>query len=303
MRGGAIGDFIFTLPVLRALRDRWPDACVEIIGYPHVAHLALAGGLVSKVHSLDRAGIARLFARNLSPDEHLRNFFDSFDVVISFLHDPDGVVQTNLLAMDVDLIYRSPVAPQIHAVDHLLKSLESMAIYESGVAPSLSLDEATREPGRRWLAVADIAQDAVAIHAGSGSPRKNWPLERFLDVSCALLSNGLRPFFVLGEADHAIEPAVRSAATKIGPVMSGKELLEAAGILSCCAGFVGNDSGVTHVAASVGIPVVSIFGPTDPALWAPRGPRVRVLRAQSHLLEDVTTAEVLAAWRSASLSP
>lgn len=303
MRGGAIGDFIFTLPVLRALRDCWPDACIEIVGYPHVANLALAGGLVSKVHSLDRAGIARLFAHNLSPDEQLRDFFASFDVVISFLHDPDGVVQTNLLSMDVDLIYRSPVSPQIHAVDHLLKALESMAIYESGVAPSLSLDEATREAGRRWLADAGVAQAAVAIHAGSGSPRKNWPLDRFFDVSCALLSNGLRPFFVLGEADHAIEPLVRSAATKLGPVLSGKGLLEVAGILSCCAGFVGNDSGVTHVAASVGIPVVSIFGPTDPVLWAPRGLRVRVLRAQSHLLEDVTTAEVLAAWRSASLSP
>ena len=61
LRGGAIGDFIVTLPVLQALRDRWPDAYVEIWGYPHVARLALAAGLAQRVVSLDRAEMARFY--------------------------------------------------------------------------------------------------------------------------------------------------------------------------------------------------------------------------------------------------
>lgn len=297
LRGGAIGDFVVTLPVLQALRTRWPDAEIELIGYPHIAHLALASGLVKKVHSLDKAGIARLFAHRPSMDEDLRLLVESFDVVISFLHDPDGVVQTNLLTLGADLIYRSPVAPQIHAVDHLIKALESMAIYEAGSIPCLSLDEPTRAGGRAWLAAKGIpaGSPAFAVHAGSGSPKKNWPLDRFVDVAKALHGNGITPVFVVGEADRPIEPVLRAAASVLGPVLSGLSLTEVAGVLSCCAGYLGNDSGITHIAAATGIPTVAVFGPTDPSIWGPRGRRVQILQASSRQLEDVPRDEVLAA--------
>ena len=65
LRGGAIGDFILTLPAIAAVRERWPDAYIELIGYPHIANLALAAGLVDHVDSLDRAEMARFFSRHL----------------------------------------------------------------------------------------------------------------------------------------------------------------------------------------------------------------------------------------------
>lgn len=298
LRGGAIGDFIVTLPVFQALRRQWPEAHIELIGYPHIAYLALVSGLVSKVHSLDKAGIARLFAHRPTMDDDLRVLIESFDVVISFLHDPDGVVQTNLLTLGADLIYRSPMAPQIHAVDHMIKALESLAIYEAGAIPCLSLDASTRSGGRAWLAAKGVADGsaALAVHAGSGSPKKNWPIDRFIAAAKSLHGKGMIPVFVIGEADRAIEAYLRAAASGLGPVLSDLSLPEVAGVLSCCAGYIGNDSGITHIAAATGIPTVAVFGPSDPAVWGPRGPRVRILQAPSRRLEDVPTDEVLAAF-------
>lgn len=66
LRGGAIGDFVVTLPAIRLLRERWPDAYIDLVGYPHITSLAVAGGLVDRVTSLDGADIARLFS--LRPD-------------------------------------------------------------------------------------------------------------------------------------------------------------------------------------------------------------------------------------------
>ena len=93
LRGGAIGDFIMTLPALRALREQWPTAWIELLGYPHIAGLALADGLIDRVESLDRADMAAFFSykAQLAPDkvEYIR----TFNVVVNYLHDPDGLVR------------------------------------------------------------------------------------------------------------------------------------------------------------------------------------------------------------------
>ena len=67
IRGGAIGDFILTLPVLAALRDRFPRADIEVLGYPRVASLALTGGLAKAVHAIESPGLASFFATTGDP--------------------------------------------------------------------------------------------------------------------------------------------------------------------------------------------------------------------------------------------
>lgn len=297
LRGGAIGDFIVTLPVLHALRARWPDAHVELIGYPHIARLAAAAGLVAKVHALDTARIARFFGQRPEIDDATIAFLSSFDVVLSFLHDPDGFVGSNFRLHGVkELLYRSPVDPAGHIVDHLLKPLETLALFETGAAPSLRLGEAGMAAGRAWLDSAGAGPAPLAIHAGSGSPKKNWPVERFLEVARHAVARGRHLVFILGEADHAIVGCVRSAAAEMSaPVAEELDLVALAGVLAGCGGYVGNDSGITHIAAALGIPVVALFGPTDPAHWAPRGPNVRLLRAPDGSLEGISVADVLAA--------
>jgi len=300
LRGGAIGDFVVTLPVLQALRARWPDAHVELIGYPHIARLAAAAGLVAKVHALDTARIARFFGQRPEIDDATIAFLSSFDVVLSFLHDPDGFVGSNLRLHGVkELLYRSPVDPAEHIVDHLLKPLETLALFETGAAPSLRLGDAETAAGRAWLEAAGAGPAPLAIHPGSGSPKKNWPVDRFLEVARGVAARGRRMIFILGEADHAIAGGVRSAAAELAaPVAEGLDLVALAGVLAGCGGYLGNDSGITHIAAAIGIPVVTLFGPTDPVHWAPRGANVRLLRAPDGSLEAIATADVLAAAES-----
>lgn len=281
LRGGAIGDFVMTLPAVSALRRRWPESHIEIVGYPHIARLAEAGGLADAVVSLDKAEMARFFswAPRITRDQE--DYIRSFDLLISYLYDPEGTVKENLLAVGAkQVICGSPMVKDLHAAAQLLKPLEALAIYpesEEEVRPRLALKPEHREAGQ--ARVRELGGDVVAVHPGSGSPKKNWPAERFIALAGRIRRRKpLKPVFIIGEADREAEQAIGRAGGET-PVLSGLSLVELAGILSACRAYVGNDSGVTHIAAALGIPVVALFGPTNLALWGPRGGAVRVIRA------------------------
>ncbi len=298
LRGGAIGDFVLTLPVLQALRAQWPEAHIEVVGYPHIAELARAGGWADRVESLDRAHFARFYSWRPALGDALIQYVRSFDLVVSFLHDPDGVVRRNLESTGVrQVLYRSPVDPRIHATDHLLKVLETLAIYAAGAAPRLSLPPEAVAAGRRRLAGAGAAPDfALAIHPGSGSPKKNWPAERFGDLARRARADGFSPFFVFGEADEATAERLRACAPDV-PRIESLELMETAAALAAARAFVGNDSGIAHLAAALGLASIVLFGPTDPDIWGPRGAAVTILRAPEGALDRLGADAV---WRALS---
>jgi heptosyltransferase III len=298
LRGGAIGDFVVTLPAFQALRARWPDAHLECIGYPHVTALALAAGVVDRADSLHKADVARLFSwrPELTPEQE--TYIRSFNVILSYLYDLDGTVTRNLVTAGARrVIYGSPLVRDRHAVDHLLKPLEELAIYAVGDEyPRLDLPEALRQGGRQRVHA--MGERAVAIHPGSGSLKKNWPLDRFLELAGALeRSHGLTPIFICGEADVEIQRDLESRGLPIH-LVTGCNLVELAALLVACVAYVGNDSGVTHIAAAVGTPVVALFGPTDPALWAPRGSAVRVIRAAEPTTASLAEIPVAAVLRA-----
>ena len=87
IRGGAIGDFVLTLPAIAALRRQFPSAHLEVLGYPHIAQLALAGGLVDRVQAIEARALAGFFARNGELSEGLRDYFSEFNVIVSYLYD------------------------------------------------------------------------------------------------------------------------------------------------------------------------------------------------------------------------
>src|SRR6188472_3731271 len=91
IRGGAIGDFILTLPAISALRRHFPEAHLEVLGYPHIAQLALAAGVVNRVQPIEARELAGFFARNGDLAEELVDYFSEFDVILSFLYDPDQI--------------------------------------------------------------------------------------------------------------------------------------------------------------------------------------------------------------------
>jgi len=296
-RGGAIGDFVLTLPAIGLLRRRWPGSYIEIVGYPHIAQLASATGLADKVTSLDRADTARFFSMSPAFPGEQEAYIRSFDLVITYLYDPFGTVKANLVAAGArQVIYCSPRVRHGHAVDHFTKALRELAIYAEGTErPRLAFDTGHRARGRTRVTTAGDA--VVAVHPGSGSPKKNWPLAKFVSLAERMpAQTGWKPMFVIGEADTELGEALSRDSSPF-PVLTGCSLLELAEALTACAGYVGNDSGVTHIAAALGIPVVALYGPTDPETWGPRGINVSIIRGRQPTqdgLEAVDVEDVLA---------
>lgn len=295
LRGGAIGDFVLTLPVFAALRRTWPDAYIEVAGYPHIAALAGAARLVDHVVSLDAAGMARFFVPGAQFEDDQVEWIHSFEIILSYLHDPIGLVRTNLVAAGArQVVCGSPLVREGHACDHLVRPLEQLAIYEKDPIPRLELAAPHLEQGRAWLGEKRVER-VMAIHAGSGSPSKNWPLESFLELGDRIFrAHGLQPMYIVGEADRDIEEALRRERPDLA-LIGGQDLVGLAGILSACAAYVGNDSGITHLAAAVGLPVTCLFGPSRSVSWSPRGPRVTVLEAPGGRLENISVDRVWAA--------
>lgn len=275
LRGGALGDFIVTLPVFAALRRRWPRAHIELVGYPHIAELARLGGLVDSVASLHAARIARFFGlRPEIPDEQ-RAYIRSFDLIFNFFHDPDETVKLNLETAGArQVISGSPLVTELHAVDHFLKPLECLAIYEAGAAPALTLPDEDRAAGRARLAA---WANPWILHPGSGSPKKNWPAGNFIELARRMRADGrCSPIFLIGEADEQPREALARNAPEF-PILEGLSIREAAQVLSAATGYLGNDSGVTHLAAALGVRTFALFGPSNPALWSPRGANVNLI--------------------------
>lgn len=276
IRGGAIGDFILTLPVLAALRRQFPRTHLEVLGYPHIAGLALAGGLVQRVQSIEARSLAGFFARNGELAEELADYFSEFDIVISYLYDPDEIFQTNVaLCTQAQFIagpHRAENGGGVHASEVFLKPLERLAVFDAEAVPRLDVGRAfeTTVATGRWL----------AAHPGSGSEKKNWPEAKWLELLKHLMqSTTLNLLLVGGEAERErlerLEKALPGTRIK---VMQSAPLPELAQWLASCVGFVGHDSGISHLAAAVGLPSLILWGETEEAIWRPRGRNMTVLR-------------------------
>jgi ADP-heptose:LPS heptosyltransferase len=273
LRGGALGDFIVTLPALRLLRERWPDAGISIVGNASAAALGRISGCVDTVHSQHEARWSAL-TDNAPLPEPLRDRLAAFDLVINYWPDRDGALRRHFPVRTGQRFLEAPALPHLApAARHYCEPLLNLGLDPADFRSRLPL---AREP----------AEPAIAVHPGSGSPRKNWPVERWRQLLSALPG----PFLLVGgEADTA---AVEGLAG-LGEVFAGRPLPELAARLARCRGFLGHDSGVSHLAAAVGTPCVLLFGPTDPAMWAPPGDHVHPLRRGPDLA-GLEVTEVLA---------
>jgi ADP-heptose:LPS heptosyltransferase len=284
IRGGAIGDFIMTLPAIGALRERWPDAHIEILGYPRVIEIAHGRYYADAVRSIDAKPMAGFFIPNNILEPVLMDYFGSFNLVISYLFDPDSIFANNVRGCGAkQVIEASPRPSEAHAAEHYCRPLESLAIYVDRPEPRVFPNEADRAAASHFLRHASREQ-IVAVHPGSGSEQKNWPAERLAAV-CRWLADELaaQVLIVQGEADERAVTALRELiAPRPFTVASGLKLMELAAVLQQCALFVGNDSGITHLASAVGTPTVALFGPSSKSIWEPRGERVRVVRFGEH---------------------
>lgn len=246
IRPGAIGDFILSLPALECLRCDY----LEVWCAAPVVPLAQFGDRVRGIAStgLDLLSIAETPAR-------LTDELGSFDSIVSWYgaNRPEFRAETERLKLPCTFFPALPPADgAVHAADFYLAQVRTIAACGSDGIPRIRCDV---EP-----------QEFAAIQPFSGSAKKNWPLEKFRALA------------------HEIEREmpVRWYAGPDDPPLEGARYLtdlgELARELAAARLYIGNDSGITHLAAAVGTPVLAFFGPSDPAVWGPRGAQVRIGR-------------------------
>ncbi len=246
IRPGAIGDFIVSLPAIACLETDWLEVWTAARTVPLVRFASQARAIAST--GLDLLGVTEPPAELI---EHLRGF----DSIVSWYGANRPEFRETVSALGLPFTFLDALPPEgtgIHAIDFYLEQVRTIGEYHCGGIPQIECGVARG--------------DYAVIHPFSGSARKNWPLEKFRALA-QRLERVMPVKWCSGEDDPPLPGAVRI-----------DDLYELACWLAKARLYIGNDSGITHLAAAVGTPVLALFGPTDPAVWAPRGSHVRVGR-------------------------
>jgi heptosyltransferase III len=254
---GALGDFITALPAMTVWRRLHPGETAVLLGKPSFAQLASPA--FDEVWDAQGPGSARLSSR-----------FTAITSALLFAA-PDSPLAAQMRAHGVrDVVQQAPFpSTSIPIVDYHLSLFPASALCDEDRLPCVTLSGAAL-PG---------AAGAVVIHPGSGSPRKNWPLERFVELARLLEADGRKVRWIAGPAEEglAVPPSVS--------LWREHSLVTLAATLASCALYVGNDSGVTHLAASCGCATIALFDAARPAVWAPRGRNVTVISSDTERME------------------
>jgi len=295
IRGGAIGDFILTLPALKALRDARPQAHMEILGYKHIAVLAENRFYAQAVQSIEYSSLARFFARDSDLPGELADYFASFDLIISYLYDPDGIFEANLRRCGVQNLICGPariVENTDHAARQLARAIEELGINVVDLAERIFPSAEDRDFAREFLG--SMPQPVIAIHPGSGSQAKNWPVENWISLFSpgSRFADLERLVVISGEADEAqTDQLEREWKNRNVRFARNLPLPSLAAVLARST-FIGHDSGISHLAAAAGANCILLFGPTNPDVWAPRNDNVQILRAPNGKLSNLSIEKV-----------
>ncbi len=293
---GGLGDFLQLLPVLRGIRRRHPGVEVHLVGRPEWAVLAKRARLADRVTAFETSRLHRLFVRGTSFDRACPAVAGA-DLILSFL--PDETFRANLARLTGARVigarsFPRPGGTGVPAARYIYDQVATeLDLPASDAIPRLPLPD---DPAVS-ASVADrftCTRGCVAVHPGSGSRKKNWPLSNFHRLCERFRERGLRPVWLLGPAE--MEREEFAPLLEAGACLAGATLPEVASLLTVACLYVGGDNGVTHLAASVGTPTVALFGPSDARVWAPRGSHVQCVVSESARMDGVS---VDAAWKAA----
>jgi ADP-heptose:LPS heptosyltransferase len=278
---GALGDVLLAGPALGHLRSLGYRTTLAVTS--RLVTLFADSRLVADARDLEALALHRLFIEPPAADALAP--LTEFDAVVSWLGAGDPVFCRNLRDLHRPIVIgRAQPSPGAgdHASRHLLETLAPLGPPRPELPfARLHATEAARASAGAWLADRGIRRgEAVVLQGGAGSPAKVWP--GFPPLAQRMRESGVPVVALAGPADGSVVEALLAAdAVAEDCVARDWPLVEVAGLLSLARAAVGNDSGPTHLAAAVGCPTVAVFGPTDPAVWAPVGLRVRALGGPS----------------------
>ena len=289
IRGGALGDVLLGIPAWRALRDASAGAPL-VVSVPGAVAALVQAALTDDptrpvtVIGSDDPAVAWTHGSDQAQVSHDIPDWAAVDVAVTWTRGHRDVAHRLLGAGVGRVVAADPFPPAesgLHAADWLSATLEQV-----GIAVPHGWDEAPwlRVPEPQSVGRAESGSRPVAVvHPGSGSRRKWWPTDRWRATIDALVTAGWAVRVLEGDADGAAVAAIFAGASVpdawsgVVTVVRGERLGAVAARLAGASAVIANDSGIAHLAAGLGAPVVAVFGPTDPATWRPRGPRVVVV--------------------------
>jgi ADP-heptose:LPS heptosyltransferase len=305
IRGGAVGDFILTMPAIKLVRDNLPDNQITVLGYQSITELAKVTGLVDETRSIEDAKLATFFAPRAELDQEWCRFLAGFDVVVSYLYDPDGFFAGNLERAGVKTLLVGPFkptvdSPAVPAAVQLAEPLSQLALFLD--QPELKLHYPSDSPA--LIANPDVFR--IGIHPGSGSPTKNWSFEAWAHLLSEIHSAKAGVEFIVtsGEAEYELIDRFLDLLRDRGLPFAhlyGKPLAELGATFGQLDFYLGHDSGISHLAGSTGIPGLLLFGPTNPEVWAPASPKMNVLRSPDQSMSKIEVSQVLDELKNSNL--
>jgi heptosyltransferase-3 len=279
---GALGDILLSLPAIETLRR--PHDRVHLAAREDVAVFLKEFGFISGGLRSDGRLFLSLFTD--SADNSIKEFVARFDAIYVFTPDENCQLAAGIRSLFEEArVIRTLPPPEagMHVADY--RSEQVGQFEESSLYPLLAVPRNHRETAELILRKGgyDCKRPLVAVHPGSGGKKKRWPIERFLEVMRRLRTD-IDCFLIIfsGPAeDRELRKEIESCAEGLkndSIIIADAGLATVASLLSLCDLYLGNDSGITHLASFTACgKIIALFGPTDPLLWAPKSDRCSVI--------------------------
>jgi heptosyltransferase III len=290
---GAIGDCLLTLPLAVVLKNICSLHRLDFIGPSEYIDFYPGRTCIDTIKSVESIPLHRLFVppREFETSDHdrLTGLFRHYEHVISFIGYDNTAFEANLLfsvhsthSADVVVI---PFKPSSNTNMHISDFYLHFYRQDHQVEQPFTVPLTTITPlPDDYLVGADILKKAgvnpgqpiVVIHPGSGSPDKCWYWENFVQTANVLKSRSILPVFLLGPAEQERFPKPALKAMELFNVLEDLSLTQVVQVLTQVGAFLGNDSGISHLAAGMGKHTLVLFGTSDPVHYAPRGENVAI---------------------------
>ncbi|MFN0150766.1 MAG: glycosyltransferase family 9 protein [bacterium] len=310
-----LGDFILATPLIASLARGYPGATIDYLANPLQHEAARLVPEVDRVFLLEGRGIAHRGPRLAPLVRALRA--RRYDLAICVVTVSYSTTSALLLALSgarfrlagriatspsgPSLFHREvPVAEDAHETDRALAHLAGLGIEATTRVPRLIVPDDEWRAARRALAASGAAQSdaVVGVHPGAGKLPNRWPAPLFGELVRRLLRDTrVRVAIFAGPRETALVDAMGGEPDPRVLRMPQLSMRQLASHIRGLSLYVGNDTGTLHLAAALGVPTVGLFGPTDPAVWAPNTPRGVVLRATSTRIDDLSIDAVEACVR------
>jgi len=270
---GALGDFVATFPAIVGLRKRFHR--IDVLCQSELGRLAVELRVADRWFPVESASFASLYSGQIDPG--IKKILSSYHDIILFTFSVE--LKQAIVPIAQRRVHRIPPranAPQkIHIAEHILSNLVSRDLLEKNNSDFHSI---LFSAGRLDRRDPSSGLPKIMIHPGSGSRKKLWPVLNFMKIDTTLRADGLKPEFILGPAEHFLAEVLVKNNAQQRVVHTIDNLSQLVILLKEAGGFIGNDSGVSHLAAFMGLPAVAVFGPSDPERWKPLGRSVKIVR-------------------------